>query len=145
MSELEQNIYKRVQVPSTNIEPKPSRAYRGFYSGDSSKGFKRYDFEIIKQDLINHFHIRQGEKLGDPTFGCIIWDILFEPFTPALKRAIVENVTFIINYDPRIKAEEVYVDTYENGIQVIATVTYKDYAVTEQMRFSFDQNIGLVN
>jgi len=143
MSELEQNLYKRVQVPSTNIQPKPSRSYRGFYSGDSNKGFNLYDHELIKQDIVNHFHIRQGEKLGDPSFGCIIWDILFEPFTPALQKAIIENVTFIINYDPRVQAENVIVDTYDNGIQITATVTFLDYAISEEMRFTFDQSVGL--
>lgn len=145
MSELEDNLYKKVQVPSTSTAPSVSRTYRGFYSGDSSKGFKLYDFEIIKQDLINHFHIRQGEKLGNPEFGCIIWDILFEPFTPALQQAIAENVTYIINYDPRISAEEVFVESYENGIQVSASVTYKSYSITEQLNFKFDSNIGLID
>ena len=52
--------------------------------------FAKYDFELIKQDLINHFHIRQGEKLSDPGFGTIIWDMLFEPFTSDVQDAIVE-------------------------------------------------------
>lgn len=143
MSELEQNIYKRLQVSSTSIQPKPSRAYRGFYSGNPSKGFNLYDHELIKQDIINHFHIRQGEKIGDPGFGCIIWDILFEPFTPALQAAIIENVTFIINYDPRVQAENVIVDSQDSGIQITATVKFLDYAISESMRFTFDKSVGL--
>jgi len=143
MSELEQNIYKRLQVSSTSIQPKPSRAYRGFYSGNPSNGFNLYDHELIKQDIINHFHIRQGEKIGDPGFGCIIWDILFEPFTPALQAAIIENVTFIINYDPRVQAENVIVDSQDSGIQITATVKFLDYAISESMRFTFDKSVGL--
>ena len=78
---------------------------------------------LIKQDLINHFHISQTEKLSDPTFGTIIWDILYEPFTVEVQEAIIEDVTRIINYDPRIKAEDVIIDTYEQGIQIDCTIS----------------------
>lgn len=144
MSELEQNLYKKISVGSKKTEIPGTRTYRGFSSSTKDKSFKIYDHEAIKQDIINHFHIRQGEKLSDPTFGCIIWDILFEPFTVDLQQAIVENVTFIINYDPRVQAEEVIVDQYENGIQVTATVKFLNYSIVEEMRFNFDQQAGLI-
>ena len=51
-----------------------------------------HDVSLIKQDIINHFHIRQGEKLSDPEFGTIIWDILYEPLTETLKEIIAKNV-----------------------------------------------------
>ena len=103
-----------------------------------------YDLALIKQDLLNHFHIRQGEKLSDPTFGCIIWDILFEPFTPSIQEAIVDNVTSIINFDQRLSVDDVIVDTYEQGIQVECSVTYLPYDISEQLKFKFDQKNGLL-
>jgi len=97
MSELEKNLYKRVTVTNSKRTAKKGRAYRGFSTlAIGKKGYSLYDFELIKQDLINHFHIRQGEKLSNPAFGCIIWDLLFEPFTPAIQEAIIENVTNIV-------------------------------------------------
>ena len=33
--------------------------YRGFSSKEFKKNFKLYDFELCKQDLINHFNIRK--------------------------------------------------------------------------------------
>ena len=93
------------------IKLKTSRSYRGFSTVDGgNKGFAKYDFDIIKQDLINHFHIRQGEKLSDPKFGTIIWDLLYEPFTIDLQEAIVQNVTEIVNFDSRISVEEIVVE-----------------------------------
>jgi len=144
MSELEKNLYKRVTVPAKAQTESSGRAYRGFSSVYSdTNDWTLYDFELVKQDLINHFHIRQGEKLSDPEFGCIIWDLLYEPFTQEISTAIVENVTTIINYDPRLQASDVVVDTYEHGINVEATVTFLNYNIADTLRFKFDQNNGL--
>lgn len=144
MSELEKNLYKRVTVPAPPQKPSTGRAYRGFSTvASATNDWTLYDFELVKQDLINHFHIRQGEKLTDPEFGCIIWDLLFEPFTQETRTAIINNITQIINYDPRLQASDVIVDTYENGIQVEATVIFLNYNISDTMRFKFDQNMGL--
>jgi len=145
MSALEKNLYKRVTVSSGPQRGQVGRAYRGFSSvNQSTEGYALYDFELIKQDIINHFHIRQGEKLSDPSFGTIIWDMLFEPFTNQVKQAIIDNVTEIVNYDPRVRVEEVIVDTYESGISIDCTLSYIPYNISEQLRFKFDQasNIG---
>lgn len=141
MSTLEKNLYKRVTVKSETRRANVGRAYRGFSTvSENTENFALYDFELIKQDIINHFHIRQGEKLSDPTFGTIIWDVLFEPFTNAVKSAIIENVTKICNYDKRVRVEEILVDTYENGIEIACTLSYLPYNISEQMLFRFDQN-----
>jgi phage baseplate assembly protein W len=144
MSELEKNLYKRVTVPAVPKTESASRAYRGFSTVYSNTNdWTVYDFELVKQDLINHFHIRQGEKLSDPEFGCIIWDLLYEPFTQEVQTAIIENVTQIVNYDPRLQVTEVVVDTYDQGIQVEASVVFLNYNIADTMRFKFDQNNGL--
>lgn len=144
MSTLEKNLYKRVKVEASTARPTVGRAYRGFSTvSDTTEGFALYDFELIKQDIVNHFHIRQGEKLSDPNFGTIIWDVLFEPFTNNIKEAIIQNVTDIVNYDPRVKVEQILVDTYESGIEVACTLSYLPYNISQQMLFRFDQSVGL--
>lgn len=121
------------------------RTYRGFSTvSPDSENFTLYDFSLIKQDLINHFHIRQGEKLSDPTFGTIIWDVIFEPMTDDIKRLVLDNVKTIINYDPRIRAENVIVTAYQSGIQIECELTYLPYNVSEKLQFRFDQSLGLI-
>lgn len=146
MSSLEKNLYKNLRiVPPKKEAPKVSAGtYRGISTvNPESKEFKLYDLALIKQDLINHFHIRLGEKLENPGFGTIIWDVLFEPLTDSLKDAIIQNVTEIINYDKRVKSDRVTVDSYESGIQIECDLTYLEYSISEQLRFSFDQRNGL--
>ena len=81
--------------------------YKGFSTYDRTKKFRITDFELAKQDLFNHFHIRKGEKLMNPNFGTIIWGILFEPFTEEIKAAIVKDIKAIAAYDPRISIDNV--------------------------------------
>ena len=113
MSSLEKNTVRNVKV-SSNVKERPpvkSRAYKGLSTVNSDNtSYALYDIGLIKQDLLNHFHIRQGEKLENPEFGTIIWDVLFEPMTDSLKEAIINNVTEIVNGDPRVTASAIVVD-----------------------------------
>lgn len=145
MAISEKSLYKNVTVKSPTVdEPIVSKRYRGISTVADRKNFNLYDINIIKQDIINHFHIRQGEKLENPNFGTIIWDVLFDPLTPDLQQAIIENVTEIVNYDPRVRVDSVTVDTYESGIQIECTLTYLTYSISESMRLQFDQTAGLI-
>jgi phage baseplate assembly protein W len=148
MSNLEKNLYKRVSVAPAKTEDlaRNTVAYRGFSTTDINRdSYNLYNFEIVKQDIINHFHIRKGEKLSDPEFGTIIWDVLFEPFTEELRQAILDDVTFILNYDPRVNVARILVDSYESGIQVEADVIVIPYNLQQTMQFRFDQSAGLIN
>ena len=143
MSTQEKKLYKEIEVRSNKVPSAPveSRAYKGISTVDpNSNGFNLYDIALIKQDIINHFHIRVGEKLENPGFGTIIWDVLFEPMTDALKEAIANNVTEIINYDPRVQVEQVTVDTYESGIMIECVLVYLPYNISESMRMKFDED-----
>lgn len=148
MSTQEKKLYKDIQVKSKKsvLPPITSRAYRGVSTVNPNlTNFVLYDIALIKQDLINHFHIRKGEKLLNPEFGTIIWDSLFEPLTEDLKQAIIENVTGIVNYDPRTQASDVTVTQYESGLQIECNLTYLPYNISEKMRLDFDQANGLIS
>ena len=127
MSSLEKNLYKQVTVRSNKGNRDNSigsRAYRGISTvNPENSSTVLYDLALIKQDLLNHFHIRQGEKLSDPEFGTIIWDALFEPLTDNMRDAIKNNVTKIVNYDPRVSVDQITIDQYESGIQIEISLT----------------------
>lgn len=138
-------LYKNITISQdSNSDPVVSKRYRGISTVGAKKNFNLYDINIIKQDIINHFHIRKGEKLENPDFGTIIWDVLFEPLTDNLKEAIIFNVTEIVNYDPRVSVDSIVVDTYESGIQIKCKITYLTYSISETMRLKFDQTAGLI-
>lgn len=120
--------------------------YKGYNTvNNNTTKVQLEDAELIKRDLLNHFNIRKGEKLMRPDFGTIIWDALFEPLTEDLRDAIVEDVLDIIKYDPRIIADKVLVDEYENGIIVEAQIRYSNLNQQENIKFLFDQSLNSVS
>jgi phage baseplate assembly protein W len=138
------SLYTKPSLPSTNNTPTP-QMYKGFSTvSTDTENFKLYDYALIKQDLINHFYVRQGERLMNPTYGTIIWDLIFEPMTEQTQNLILQNVNEIINYDPRITANNVIVTQYESGIQIECMLTYVPYNLSEQLQLQFDQNNGLL-
>ena len=114
--------------------------FKGFSSRADKQNFKLYDFEVAKQDLLNRLSIRKGERVENPEFGTIIYDAIFEPFTEALKDAIVDDITTNLNADPRIATEEILVTEADKGIAIQATITYVPLNITEKLRFGFDEN-----
>jgi phage baseplate assembly protein W len=119
--------------------------YKGFSSKETTKNFKLYDIDLVKQDLISHFYIRKGEKLENPDFGTVIWDILFEPFTEEVKEIITKDIEEIINYDPRIQVNEITIDSTEQGIRIEASIVYIPFNVNEKMTFNFDKTTSTIN
>lgn len=122
-----------------------SFTYKGFNSSDSKNGYKSFDIDLVKRDILNHFYIRKGEKIQNPDFGTIIWDILFEPFTDEVKQLIAKDVEAIINYDPRISVNSVTIDSTEQGIRIEADITYLPFNIVEKMTFNFDKNNAVIN
>jgi len=142
-------LYKELVVRGKNINRRfvdGMKVYKGISSVNvENETTTIYDLALIKQDIINHFHIRQGEKLSDPTFGTIVWDLLFDPLTPALRDLIVQNVNDIIQSDPRVKVDSIIIDEYESGIQIECNLIYLPYNIQESMQLNFDKNAGFLS
>ena len=102
------------------------------------------DIELVKQDLINHFHIRKGEKLENPDFGTVIWDMLFEQMTEENKRIITKDVEDIINSDPRISINGVNIDSTDQGIRIEVDCVYMPFNINERMSFNFDKTNNII-
>jgi phage baseplate assembly protein W len=140
-------LYNQKSVASSAAvvsENQGTFTYKGFSSKETGKNYKLYDIDLVKQDLLNHFYIRKGEKLENPAFGTVIWDMLFEQFTEDVKNIIAKDVEDIINYDPRIAVNEVQIDSTDQGIRIQADVVYIPFNVNERMTFNFDKTNSTV-
>jgi phage baseplate assembly protein W len=139
-------LYKKIILPAVSQPDNlGEKKYKGFSTvNTNTENYNLYDFELIKQDLFNHFYTRQGERLMQPAFGTIIWDLLFEPLTPEVKNLVLENINQIVNYDPRVKAENVTVTAYDQGIQVQCTLVFLPYNISQTLQLRFDQANGLL-
>ena len=141
-------IYANKVVPtaSANIAPETyeSVMYRGFKSDNVAQNYKLFDFDLVKQDIINHFYIRKGEKLENPEFGSIIWDLLFENFTDDVNAAIAKDVETVINYEQRIRAESVRILSTEQGISIEADLLYIPMDISQHLIMNFDRRTNLI-
>ncbi len=129
----EENLVNKVQI------------YKGFSTVNSSAiSSKLYDFDLIKQDLLNQLYIRKGERVMSPGFGTIIWDILFDPLTEETKRLISEDLFSILTSDPRVVPTKINVDEFDNGLTIEVELTVVNTNQVENLRLTFDRTIGLI-
>ena len=112
--------------------------YKGFSTQAGNKNFRLTDFDLIKQDILNHFNIRKGEKLMRPNFGTIIWNVLHEPFTDDLKSVITQDVKAIASYDPRVSFDNIIITEYDQGIQIELQLRYVPTNQTNVMLMNFN-------
>jgi phage baseplate assembly protein W len=112
--------------------------YRGLSTKVNKKKYTLTDFELAKQDLINYFGIRKGQKLMQPTFGTIIWDMLFEPLDEATQETITQDITKIVNYDPRLRVGQIAVTQQDTGFLIQLTLSYipTDQTATISLNFN---------
>ena len=134
--------YKDQKIRTKTVR---NQIYSGFSTqGRTFKDSKLYDIELVKQDLLNHFNIRKGEKLENPEFGTNIWLYLFDPLDADTKNNIITDVEEVIAYDPRVQLDSLEVQEYEHGVQVKVSVLYIGYGLGESMDLLFDSVEGLM-
>jgi len=118
--------------------------YKGFSTNDNlNPSSKLFDFDLIKQNIINHFNSKKGERLMNPEFGTIIRDLIMEPMTPEVKGYLTTDITTICNLDPRVSTRQITVNEYEQGYLVEITLLMKSTNESANLRLAFDQKIGL--
>ena len=115
------------------------RVYRGFSSVAGVKSNQLYDVALIKQDLLNHFYTRKGERVMDPEFGSIIWDLLYEPIDESTKEDLIEDCKTIIASDPRVQLIDLILDDVGNGIRVDIQLNVLPFNQQATMRVNFER------
>ena len=117
-----------------------SRIFVGFSSVDASiKKTQFSDLELIKRDLVNNFYTRKGERVMNPTFGCIIWDMLFEPMVEDNIQAILTDCYSIVAADSRVTINDINLIEYDNGIQLQMALYYQPLNIVDQFSLNFDR------
>ena len=90
----------------------------GFNTINQNKKFTAVDFNLIKIDLLNAFNIRQGELVGRPGYGTVIWNYLFENQTQETQQLIYNEIQRVCAGDPRIFISGIQMFPQQNGILI---------------------------
>jgi phage baseplate assembly protein W len=119
--------------------------FRGYSSvGTSFLSPTRYDLDLAKQDLMNHFNTRKGERVMMPEFGSIIWDLLFEPLDDRTKTLIDEDVRQVIKNDPRWQLISVTMSEAPNALNLEVILTYLPADETVQLPLIYNKGTNTV-
>jgi phage baseplate assembly protein W len=111
----------------------------GFNTINQTKKFTLVDFELIKRDLLNAFNIQQGQLVGRPGYGTVIWSYLFENQTQDTERAILAEIQRVAGLDPRIYIESAELFPQDNGILIQIALTTVPGQTTQFLALFFDQ------
>ena len=99
----------------------------------------RYDLDLARQDLLNHFNTRKGERIMLPNFGSIVWDMLFEPLDEMTKNLIDADVRAVVKNDPRWSLQSVAITESPNALNIELVVTYVPSNTTVTLPMVYDK------
>jgi hypothetical protein len=109
-----------------------NQIYKGFSTSSGNKSNMLYDIDVVKQDLINHFYTRKGERVMEPTFGSIVWDMLYEPLDESAEEDLIEDCTRIID-------EDINLDSLGNGIRIDININVLPFNKQATMQLDFER------
>lgn len=108
------------------------------------KKFKLTDEKLVIQDFINSFGIKQGDKVGQPSYGTTIWDYLFDPNTSALRATVENEIRRIATQDPRLIVNNIEVYNQELGILIELEIAITPFNNATQVGFFLNRFDGSV-
>ena len=111
----------------------------GFNTINQNKKFTAVDFDLIKIDLLNAFNIRQGELVGRPGYGTIIWNYLFENQTQETQALLYQEIQRVCGGDPRVYVSGVQIFSQQNGILIQLGIAVVPSTTAQQISIFFDQ------
>ena len=140
--------YKNLEINPTNYNSQHTNKLTHYYKGFSTvnpdnRGSTLYDFNLIKQNILNHLNTRKGQRVMNPKFGTIIWDILMEPLTLQIRNALTKDIEEICTFDPRVYPTQIQINEYEQGYVIDIILVMKNTNESDTIKLTFDQKIGL--
>jgi phage baseplate assembly protein W len=141
--------YKSKVITTTeSVYQQPSKQnhfYKGFSTVDTGNTSNNlYDLELIKQDIINNFNTKKGERVMNPEFGSIIWDLLMEPLTDGTTTLLREDIEKICTLDPRVVPTQMDITEFTQGYLLEITLETVDTNQSINMKLTFNQETGLI-
>lgn len=119
------------------------RKFKGFSTVNKEHtDWRLYDLDLAKQDVLNEIYTRKGERLMSPSFGYIVWDLLFDPLTEEVKTVIEQDTIRIVSKDPRFQLLQLFVtdNADQSKIDVSMRLYYVPTATETDLLASFSRN-----
>ena len=118
--------------------------FKGFSTVDR-KGppYNLEDLALVKQDILNQLKTSKGERVMLPEFGSVIPDLLMEPLTEATIGFVKDDVTDIVNQDPRVNLLNLNVSAMDNTLRCEIHLEYKPDLTEDVLVAEFESTTGI--
>jgi hypothetical protein len=118
----------------------PSKVFYGYSTLDTNSKQQSFtDIPLIERDLLYHFNTLPGERVMMPSYGCKIWNLLFEPFDDAVIYAVRAEVERVVASETRVVLQDTVVKEFNQGLMVQMTLLYRPYNVVNNFSVQFDR------
>ena len=112
--------------------------FKGFHTPVVGRTETLYDSELVRQDLMNHFNTKKGERAFDADYGFIAWDLLFELEGYNTINLLEADARRIISLDPRLNLKKLQISRIEYGYQMNIVLEYVVLDALEELTIVFD-------
>ncbi|EON8121864.1 Gene 25-like lysozyme [Escherichia coli] len=112
--------------------------FKGFSTPVVGRTETLYDSELVRQDLMNHFNTKKGERAFDADYGFIAWDLLFELEGYNTINLLEADARRIISLDPRLNLKKLQISRIEYGYQMNIVLQYVVLDALEELTIVFD-------
>lgn len=106
---------------------------------NTGRKFRLVDTQLVIQDFLNAINIRQGQKVGQPSYGTTLWNFVFEPNTSDVQFQLEREVRRIANLDPRLILNTLKCYPQENGILIELEVAVAPFNQGQLLSVFLDQ------
>jgi phage baseplate assembly protein W len=114
----------------------------GFSTVNNSAPYTLTGSELVKRDLMNELYTRRGERVMNPKFGSIIWDLLMEPSTPKLQKEVEQDIEKIFKRDPRAEMKSLNVVVLDHVIRAEVEFKFVPLNTTDTLYVEYIRNIS---
>jgi phage baseplate assembly protein W len=116
--------------------------YRGFSTVDiNNLDTRLFDANLVKQDILNHFLTRLGDRVARPNFGSIIHDLLFDLSDSRTEGLVYADAERILSQDPRIEPLEIEVTVDHDRYRILVDITMRivEFDMIDNLRVIFEE------
>jgi|TARA_B110000971_G_C20038438_1_gene515952 phage baseplate assembly protein W len=99
--------------------------FKGFSTVNKVKApYTLTDMALVKQDLLNEFNTRKGERVMRPNFGSIIWDLLMNPDDSFTTDEIKLDIERIIAKESRVQLVDITLFSSDHSVRAEIELNY---------------------
>lgn len=114
--------------------------YNGFSTVDKIRApYTKTNVDLVKTDLLNELYTRKGERVMRPNYGTTIHDMIMNPLDTFVVQEVEDEIVRIIEKDPRVTLDEIFVTTIDHTIRAQVQLTILPFLDQDTLYVEYQQ------